>query len=123
MSAGNARPISPTDFWRRPFSDIPRVGDESAKWGKADIGALLAIRGCGARALQHEPAPSSGRWRARAVNEMRDLGLQPRPNSNCFEGSAAQNSKFVKHGAGGKKFGTGGERVRYRFRTEHPQRM
>ena len=28
-------------FWH--FSDIPRVGDESAMWGKADIGALLAI--------------------------------------------------------------------------------
>jgi hypothetical protein len=111
MSAGNARPISPTDFWRRPFSDIPRVGDESAKWGKADIGALLAIRDCGARALRHEPAPSSGdgglersmKCATLAANHVRTAIYR-------FEGSAAQNSKFVKYGAGG-------ERVRYRWGT------
>ena len=119
----NRRSATPRMFASRPrfrlwhtFRTSHGVGDESAKWGKADIGALLAIRGSGARALQHEPAPSSGRWRARAVNEMRDLGLQPRPNSNCFEGSAAQNSKFVKYGAGGRSsvpvengFGTASE--------------
>src|SRR5258708_5666963 len=49
------------------FRTSHEVGDESAKWGKADIGALLAIRDCGAPALRHEPAPSSARWRARWV--------------------------------------------------------
>jgi hypothetical protein len=43
-----------------------------------------------------------------------------------FERLAAQNSKFVKYGAGGEevryRWGTGGERVRYRFRTKHAQR-
>ena len=76
---------------------------------------LLAAAGRSTRSIAKEVGVQPrivSLWRHRFA----DLGLQPRPNSNCFEGSAAQNSKFVKYGAGGRSsvpvengFGTASE--------------